>query len=227
MSEQSLPLIFAIVIAVTYYYTNRFKIKHRVYSQKILSFAAGVSITYVLLELFPAFTEVALSISKLLFVSILLGFIAHHLIEKEIYKHNRDHELIKLLTLEENIFSFVYHIILGIVLVTFAKESTIEGVLAFVPILTFTLVSTLPMAPHPTKIKTLFMSSSTIIGALLALLWEKIPLWLEFSLIGLATGVLLYTVIRHHIPFGRKGRIGYFTLGFVLYSLFIIMTWYV
>jgi hypothetical protein len=227
MSNEVLPLIFAIIIAITHYQTGIIKLKKKHYSYKILSFSAGISITYVLLELFPTFTEVALSISKLLFVSILLGFILHHLIEKEIYKHNRDHDLIKLLSLEENLFSFVYHVILGFVLFTLAKESAIEGILAFIPILTFTLVSTLPMAPNPNKSRTLLMSLSTVIGVFIAYFWKTIPLWFEYSLIGLATGVLLYTVIRHHIPFGRKGRIGYFTAGFVLYSLFIILTWYV
>lgn len=221
------PLIFSVIIAFTYYYTNRLYIKNKPYYQKILSFAAGISITYVLLELFPTFTEVALEINKFLFVSILLGFIIHHLIEKEIYLHNKKHELMKLLSMQENIFSFIYHIILGIILVTLYKGDPVEGVLAFVPILTFTLASTLPMKPHPTRLKALFMSSSTIIGVLVALLWTSMPLWLEFFLIGLATGVLLYTIIRHQIPFGSEGRIGYFTLGFTFYALFIMMTWYI
>lgn len=227
MVIEYLPLIFSLVIAFTYYYTNQLDIKNKPYYQKILSFSAGISITYVLLELFPTFTEVALNITKFLFVTILFGFIIHHLIEKEIYLHNRKHELMKLLSMEENIFSFIYHIILGIILVTLYRGNPVDGVLAFIPILTFTLASTLPMASHPTRKKALFMSSSTVIGTVLALLWKTIPIELEFSLIGLATGVLLYTVIRHHIPFGRKGRIGYFTLGFTLYALFIIMTWYV
>jgi len=227
MVTEYLPLIFSFIIASTYYYANGIKIKNKPYYQKILSFTSGVSITYVLLELFPAFTEVALNITKFLFVTILLGFIIHHIIEKEIYKHNRNHELMKLLSLEENVFSFIYHIILGIILVTLYKGDPVDGVLAFIPILTFTLASTLPMASHLTKKKALFMSSSTIIGSSLALLWRTIPIELEFSLIGLATGVLLYTVIRHQIPFGRGGRIGYFTMGFTIYALFIIITWYI
>ena len=99
--------------------------------------------------------------------------------------------------------------------------------MALIPILTFTLVRTLPMQPHHSKLKADLMSSSTIIGVFIALIWKGIPLWFEFSLIGLAIGILLYTVIRHHIPFGRKGKTGYFTLGFVLYALLIIITWYI
>jgi len=227
MIKSYLPFIFAVIIGITYYITNRLDIKQKKYYHIIISFAAGVSITYILLELFPNFTEVALSISKLLFLSILLGFIIHHIIEKEIYKHSRDHELIKFLSLEENVFSFVYHVILGIILVVFVKESMLEGILAFIPILTFTLVSTLPMKPHNSKWQTAFMSGSTLFGVLIATLWEGMPLWLEFSLVGLATGVLLYTVIRHHIPFGNKGRIGYFTLGFIIYAFLITISWYI
>lgn len=224
MINTSIPLIFALIIGITYYYTNGLDIKHKNYYHKIISFAAGVSITYVLLELIPVFAEATFSINKLLFISLLGGFIIHHLIEKEIYKHNRSHELIKLLSFEENLFSFTYHIILGVILVAFTRGHILEGILAFIPILTFTLVSTLPMAPHPTKTKAIFMASATFIGAVIAVLWVM-PLWLESALIGLAIGVLLYTVIRHHIPFGRKGRVGYFTLGFVIYSCLIILTW--
>ncbi|PIN73270.1 hypothetical protein COV20_03500 [Candidatus Woesearchaeota archaeon CG10_big_fil_rev_8_21_14_0_10_45_16] len=222
-----LPLVFGIVIAVTHYYANRVKVRRRHYSQKVISFAAGISITYVLLELFPTFTEVALSISKLLFISLLIGFITHHLIEKEIYKHNRSHQLVKLISIEENVFSFVYHVILGVVFVTLFQESLLEGIIAFIPILTFTLVSTLPMEPHHSKWKAALMASSTVLGVLFALLWKTIPVGFEFFLVGLATGVLLFTVIRHHIPFGRDGNIGYFTIGFITYALFIVMTWYI
>jgi len=220
-----LPLIFSIVIGLTYYYVNKLKIKNRPGHEKLLSIAAGVSVTYILLELFPSFTEVAFIINRYLFVTILLGFVIHHLIEKEIYQHNQRNELVKLLTVEENVFSFSYHIILGIILVVFSRQSFIQGILAFVPILTFTLVSTIPLRTHNSKPKAIALASSTLIGVLLAITL-KIPLWFEFSLIGTAIGILLYTIIRHHIPFGRKGNVSYFVLGTLLYTAFIVLTWH-
>ena len=104
MIETYFPLLFAVIVALTHYFTNILNIKHKPYYQNILSFASGISITYVLLELFPTFTEIAQSISKFMFITILIGFIIHHLIEKRIYQHNHRAELVKLLSLEDNIF---------------------------------------------------------------------------------------------------------------------------
>ena len=223
-----LPILFAVLAGVTYYFSNKFDVKHKPYYQRLMSFSAGVSIVYVLLELFPTFTEGAFAINKLVFVSVPIGFISHHLAEKYIYQHNKRHQLIKNLTFEENVFSFVYHIILGIVLVTFTQQNIVKGALFAVPLITFTFVSTLPTNPH-TKIKKAFLlASSTLIGTLFALFaWTHRPPWAEASLTGIALGVLLFTVIRHHIPFGRNGRIGAFTVGFLVYSILIITSWYV
>ena len=228
MIENILPFVFAVFAGLTYFFSNKFDIKHKKYYYKILSFSAGVSITYVLLELFPTFTEGAIDINKLLFISVAAGFISHHLVEKYIYQHNSRHELVKNLTFEENVFSFVYHIILGIVIVTFTKQSILRGTLFFLPLVSYTFVSTLPTNPHSSIKKSVLLSASTLIGVLLAVfVWTTRQLWIEFSLIGIALGVMLFTVIRHHIPFGRRGKIWYFSLGFIIYSMLIIGSWFV
>jgi len=225
--EKILPLILALVLSITYYLSNRYRIKSKKFGKKIISFSAGVSITYVLLELFPTFTEGALQIDKVLFISIPLGFIAHHIIEKEIYKHTDQHDLVRLLSVEDQVFSFVYHFIIGMILFTFVRLSIVEGVLFFIPILSYTFVSTLSGKPHSSKLKTVLISSATVLGALVALIWANIPLHLEYFLMGLALGVLLFTVIRHHVPFGKEGQVGYFSIGFLIYSVLIIISWYV
>ncbi|MBU0459679.1 MAG: hypothetical protein KJ597_04320 [Nanoarchaeota archaeon] len=227
MVNNYLPILLAVIISITYYYSNKYKIKHKEWNRKIVSFSAGVSITYLLLELFPTFTEAALSLDKIIFISIPIGFIIHHILEKEIYIHNKRRELIRMLTLEENVFSFVYHLIIGVTLVTFAKGSATSALLFFIPMLSFTFLSNLPANSHPLKIKAIFLSSATLIGAITALLWTTIPTWLEISLMGLAIGILLFTIIRHHIPFGRRGHIGYITIGFIIYSILIIVSWYI
>jgi hypothetical protein len=227
MENIFLPLLLAVIVSFAYYYSNKHTIKHKEWNKKIVSFSAGVSITYVLLELFPTFTEASLRIDRLVYLSVPIGFIVHHIIEKEIYKHNSKIELIRMLTLEEHVFSFIYHIILGMILVTFARGSATEALLLAIPILSYTFLSNLPANRHPIKSKAIFLSSATVIGTVIALLWKSIPYWLEFFLIGVAIGVLLYTVIRHHIPFGSKGKVGYFTLGFAIYSILIVLNWFI
>ncbi|HLD79944.1 MAG TPA: hypothetical protein VJA18_05265 [Candidatus Nanoarchaeia archaeon] len=220
-----LPILFAFIIAITHYSINRLHNNCSRYHFEIISFSAGVSITYVLLDLFPNFTVAALSIHKLLFISLLLGFSAHHIIEKEIYQHKHRKKLVQDLSFQEEAFYFFDHLVLGFVLVSLFRQDIMGGMIAFLPILAFTIVSALRIK-HSTRIKTAIAASATAIGVLLSLALGAIPEWLQVSLTGLASGLLLYTVIRHHIPFGREGRPFYFGLGFVLYSLFIIMTWY-
>jgi hypothetical protein len=226
IDQYYLPVLLAVIISFAHYYSRKFTIIHKEYSRKIVSFSAGLSITYVLLELFPRFTETAINISQFIYIAIPLGFIIHHVIEKEIYKHNSKVELIKMLSLEETVFSFVYHIIIGIILVTFARGSATQAILFSIPMVSYTFLSNLPANPHPLKIKAIFLSSATLIGTAIAMIWKNLPIEVEFSLIGIAIGVLLYTIIRHHIPFGKKGHIGYFTLSFVLYTLLIVASWY-
>ncbi len=226
IDQYYLPVLLAVIISFAHYYSRKFSIKHKEYSRKIISFSAGVSITYVLLELFPSFTEAAISLSRFVYISIPLGFIIHHVIEKEIYKNNTKQELVRMLSLEETVFSFIYHIIIGIILVTFARGSATQAILFSIPMVSYTFLSNLPANPHPLKIKAIFLSSATLIGTAIAVIWGNIPKEVEFSLIGVAIGVLLYTIIRHHIPFGKKGHIGYFTLSFILYTALIVASWY-
>jgi len=223
-----IAVFFAFIISITEFVTKKLDIRHKIYFPSILSFSAGVSTTYVLLELFPLFSEAAFSINKILFLSLLIGFISHHLAEKTIYKHNRSHELVKMLSLEENIFYYIYHVILGIVLVVLINQSFVEGIFFAISIFAFTIVSNLPSTPHRSNKRMILLSSSTFVGTLIGLfIWDLIPAWFEFTLIGLVTGVLLFTITRHHIPHGRKGRLGYFVFGFILFTILIVGKWFV
>tara|TARA_B100000315_G_C14495737_1_gene549870 strand:- start:461 stop:1147 length:687 start_codon:yes stop_codon:yes gene_type:complete len=223
-----LALILAFLISITYYYSNKHSIKYSKKRNKIISFSAGVSITYVLLELFPTFTELASSVHKLLFLSILFGFIIHHVIEKEIHQHISKTHLKRVLGQEENVFSFVYHIIIGIVLVKFIKQDLIQSLLFFVPLASYTFLNTLPTKPHSSKGKSFFLAGATILGVIIGLFTQNyITIGLEAALIGLITGVLLFAVIRHHLPFGKEGEPKYFMVGFLIYSILIIVSWYI
>jgi len=101
------PLFLAFIVGLAEYFGKSLDLQHKAYYRKIVSFSAGISVTYILLELFPTFAKGAFEIHNLLFISLLIGFISHHVIEKEIYKHNRTHELVRMLSLEENTFYYV------------------------------------------------------------------------------------------------------------------------
>jgi hypothetical protein len=224
--EVIIAVFFALLISLTEYISKTLNLKRKPYYNNIISFTAGVSITYILLELLPVFAERAFSINKAIFLTLLIGFISHHVVEKEIYQHNKRHELIKKLSLEESIFYYIYHVILGIVLVTLMSNNVSEGLFFVTSIFAFTIASNLPASPHKSKWRTLILSSSTLVGAIFAAaIGVHLPVWLEVSLIGLVAGVLLFTVTRHHIPYRRKGNIAFFVLGFFLYGLLIAIKW--
>jgi hypothetical protein len=157
---------------------------------------------------------------------VLAGFISYHLIEKETYLHHEKRGLVKLLSIEENVFAFSYHIILGIILLIFTRQGAVRGITFFIPVVLFTLASTLPQVPHQSRIRAAFFSSGTLLGVLVTIPLLPLHHTIESALIGFVVGVLLFTVTRHHIPFGRHGRPSYFLLGFIMYSLLLMSSWY-
>ena len=228
MAVYFIAILLAAFLALAYHFGNQFNLKKKSYNNELISFSAGISITYLILELFPKFTAGALQINKLLFISVLFGFIIHHLIEKNIYTHHHlKNELKRLLNLEENIFSFVYHLVIGILLVFFLKENLVQGFLFFIPIFSFTLINSLSTEPHNSFVDSLINSSASLIGVVLTILfYDLASLWFFYLMLGLITGILMFSVTRHHIPFGKKGKPGYFIMAFLIYSLVIISSWY-
>ncbi|MDP3734269.1 MAG: hypothetical protein Q8R37_03490 [Nanoarchaeota archaeon] len=223
-----LSLLFAAIVMAVEYWSKKIDVRHKRYIEKLISFSAGVSITYALLGLLPFFAETALAIDKLLFFSLVFGFAIHHIVEKKIYQYNHRFQLLKVISLEENIFYYIYHFILGIVLVTLTQQDMTAGILLFVSIIFYTIIHNLPQESYKNKLKALFLSTSTLVGAIFAVfIWTQRALWIEFSLIGMATGVVLFTVTRHHLPFGRKGDVRYFILGVISYTALLILKGYV
>ncbi|MBI2125674.1 hypothetical protein HYU08_03915 [Candidatus Woesearchaeota archaeon] len=220
-----LPILFALIIVATHYLVSKLHHNCNKFHFEIISFSAGVSIAYVLLELLQNFIEAALSIHKLVFISLLIGFSIHHIIEKEIYQHKHRQALRRYLSFEEEAFSFFDQVVLGFVLVSLFKESFMAGAIAFLPILAFTIVNALN-SKHSTELKIVVAASATMVGTLINVALGDLPAWLQVSLHGLASGLILFTVTRHHIPFGRDGRPKYFAFGVLASSLIIITTWY-
>jgi hypothetical protein len=226
MVKVLIPFVMAIVLGIVYHFANRVDLKKKQYYAAAISFSSGLSITYVLLSLFPDFTEGALVLSRVLYFSVLFGFIVHHISEKFIYLNHPKHDIIKLLTLEEHVFYFIYHFILGILIVFFTKESIIDSLLFFIPILAYTLISSLATEPYEKWHHSWIASSATIWGVIfVTFIWTTIPLWFYYGLLGLVVGVLLYSIVRHHIPFAEKGNPFYFLVGTAVYSALVIASW--
>jgi hypothetical protein len=221
-----LPILLGAIMAVAHYYSEDFCVRCKEQYNSLLSFSAGISVTYLFLDLLPAFSDTAARTSKFLFLTILLSFILLHVVEKYIYKNAANDKIRRDLALEDSIVSFVYHFIIGMLLVTFTLQSWFTGILFFIPVLLYTMVSTLPVdAPRMQSAK-IVLSLSTPLGALFSFfVYTRPTAIVTTALLGLVIGVLTYTVMRHSIPQGKKGEPLYFVLGVMMYSLLIISTW--
>lgn len=229
MTSEILAIIFALIIALAYHFGNQFIFKKKNVRNKLISFSAGISVTYLILELFPRFTAGALEIGQLIFLSVLFGFITHHLIEKNIYQHHHlKQDLKRLLSLEENIFSFFYHLIVGVLMIYLLKGHLVDGLLFFIPILSFTLINSLTTEPHISLVDSILNSSACLIGVISTIfIYDHIPAWFFYSILGFIIGIMMFSITRHHVPFGKKGKPEYFFIAFVIYSIIIIVSWYV
>jgi len=222
-----IEVIFGVFYIVIHYLTSvidSFIHKHR---YKLMSFAGGISIAYILLSLLPELYQGVEHLNNLLFLFILLGFTIIHLVEKYLYKHEKKKQLRKNLNEVHKISILIYQIILGTLLVGFLSKSLIDGILFFIPTGFHTLIgstSLLELHSEINKIERLLLYSSTLIGVLIALFFN-LGIVITHILLAIISGALLYMVIRESLPRGSKGAPTYFVEGTLIYTIVIIVTW--
>lgn len=224
-----LPVVLGLVLAVVHYFSDRIHPEDPVIKHKLVSFVAGISITYIFLLLLPEVYKGIESLEKFLFLFILAGFASFHLIEKHIYQHESKETLHEELRVAHSAMFFFYHLIIGIILVGLVNINAVGGILFFVPILFHTAVSSaslkgIHISIRKTILLKIILSCSTLFGVLIAY-FVMVPSPVLHSLLGFIVGSLLYIVIRDSIPKETEGKAIYFVLGVVVYALIIWFTW--
>ncbi|MFO8077887.1 MAG: hypothetical protein R6U21_04530 [Thermoplasmatota archaeon] len=218
-------VLLAVILGVVQFFSEQIINTCGNYYTHVISFSAGISITYVFVDLFPHFSRSVVQFDQILFVTVLFGFIFVHLVEKYVYQHSSDTLLDERLQNLNQFISFFYHMVLGIVIFDFTEQGLIEALLIFIPILIFTAVSTLPVRRHPSSLVHLFVSSSTVIGVVLAGIFiDYLQGFVQIGLVGFVIGGLLFSVIRHSIPQGKKGKPLMFILGVIIYTPIVLWT---
>ena len=130
---------------------------------------------------------------------------------------------------EHSIVFFIYHFILGIILVQLLSVSLVKGLLFFIIILFHSTLSTASLKEiHQKMVKKkifkIILSVSTLIGIVFAL-FINLPQVIHFILIGFIAGALLYIVVRDVIPKQADSKLMYFLFGALLYMVLIMLTW--
>ncbi len=212
-------------MSIVHYFSERIGIKFKKCNSELASFSAGLSIAYIFLVLFPEFSYGISQENRLLFVSILFGFGILHLIEKYIYQHYPKAKVLKELALEDSTISFIYHFIIGMIIVSFFNKTFSDGLLFFIPVMFYTAVSTLPVNMTKSKIVKFILASSTTLGVLFSMfIYGSNTHHLAYILLlGFIIGALCFTVIRHSLPNGKKGKPLFFIIGVVIYSIIIFL----
>ncbi len=220
-----IPLFFAAAVGLADYYSNSIRVQCGSYFNIFSSAAGGVTVAYLFVQLLPEFVEGVLQLNKLLFLSVLAGFSMVHVIEKYIYQHSAIRMLKKELAVEDSSIQFVYSFIIGLLLVEFWKESSLQLVLLFVPVLLHSAMSGLPLDTSDSKKIQIFPAIAPLLGGFYAWLAGGVPDQVKFTLIGIITGALIFSVTRHHLPFGKRGSPEWFIIGVLAYSAIIVASW--
>ena len=218
-------ILLGLLMGLAHYFSEEILRKFKSHKWAFLSFSAGISITYIFLSLFPRFVSGVSKENKFLFLSILLGFVIFHVIEKYIYKQKlTEYKRLKEVAIEDSIISFIYHFIIGMMIVNFFNHSFFEGVLFFIPVMLYTSVDTIPVDRTKSNIMKVILGFSTLLGILFStFVYKNIDFRIYLVLLGFIIGVLTFTVTRHSIPSGKKGSPLFFLFGVIIYSTIILL----
>ena len=223
-------IIMGIVLAVVSYFSEQFHLLRHINRAKFISLTGGIFLTYLILHLLPQLYLGDLFLNRLSVIFVLVGFSGFHLLEKYIYHHEKSVEALRRELKEaHSIAFFIYHFVLGIVLVSVVNANVWQGVLFYIPLLLITAVSSLSLKSihgiiRQQRAVKLLLSVSTLLGIGLGFVVSLSPLIFSI-LLGLVVGVLMFITLMDSIPKEKEGNPFFFVLGVALYSLIIGITW--
>ena len=227
MTFHIVSIILAGILSFSDYLTEHIFSKKLRTNQKLVSFSAGVAISYIVLELFPQIAQSALIDGKKLFLFALLGFVSLNLIEQYVYKEIG--RLRNLSSYHRSIhiaYFFVYNFLIGAVLAVFAAKGLKQTLLFFVPFLLYIIAEILPQEfEFKSSISKVLYSMAPVFGAILGVYSIGFFASVFGETISFMTGTLLYIGIRESLPSDRAEKPVYFVIGVLIYTLIIYMSW--
>lgn len=197
------------------------------YSEEIVSFTSGVSITYIFVELVPEFYRIAAGTTDMIFVFPLLGFSSIHLLEKYIAMSGFQQERMRKDYGEiHSAFLFVYYGALGYLVASLLAESAVSGLLFFLPIILHIAVSSFSVTElhesfvERTGVKTA-ISLAPLIGVFLHS-QQFISVGQFNPVFGTVIGMFFYVAIRDSMPDEDRGDPLEYILGALIYLALIV-----
>ena len=253
MTFHLLSLILAGILSFADYVTEHIFSEKLRKNQKLVSFSAGVAISYIILNLFPEISTYALIDGRKIFLYGLFGFVSLNLIEQYIYKGigklkhlscmrerclrvrrassrtTRSHARVQLSTYHKNIhiiYFFIYNLFIGAILAIFASKGLAQTLLFFIPFLLYIIVEILPQEfKFKSNTIKVFYSMAPLFGTIFGINYISFVTSIFGELISFVTGTLLYIVIRESLPSDEAEKPLYFMIGVLFYTLIIFMSW--
>src|SRR3989338_4230919 len=224
-------LTVGLILTIVNYFGELLTEKIKAHSRsKMISFGAGISISYLFLLLLPDLYEGVSVINKVIFIYILFGFSVFHALEKHIYQHVDRERLHIELKEAHSLAFFIYHFTLGLVAVRLFAVNIFSGILFFIPITFHTLVSGVSMEEIHYKIneRTIirFLLSLAPLAGVLFGLTVNISQIVFFMILAFIIGAFVYITIRDILPKEKKGYLEYFLTRVIFYSIAIVAVWF-
>lgn len=231
-----LGLILAFLLGLLHFFSEEFYLKYfQEHHKALMSFAAGVSVTYLLTHLIPDILLESLKFeilqSKLIFSYLLAGFVVFHLVEKYVQQHVKSKMLLKDLRWIHFVSLFVYHAVIGIMIIHYAEEGFKYAFFFAVPValnlvvlnISFHNVHKEDSRPKGNYIFNIIGSLAVLAGAIFALKY-KLPLSIVLSGAAFVAGSLMFIVIRETVPKEKEGSGWIFLLGILVYWLLVYVS---
>ena len=221
-----LAIVFSTILALVHFFSHKIEIKSKLWNTRLISFVAGISVTYVFLSLLPEAYGSFERFDRLIFVFIVAGFTAVHVAEKYFYKNSHRKSELQLNLKEVHSASFfLYYFLLGTILVDLSSQGPIRATLFFIPILFYAAVGLVSLNKIHTKVvgSKLFkaiLSTSTIAGALLAEFLFSTRIIFD-TLFAFVIGAFIYIALIDFIPKEKNGNPLFFTIGTIIYTILI------
>jgi hypothetical protein len=227
-----LGIFLGLVLSVFHFVWESMAHKLHPYRKNILSFGFGVSASYVFMQLLPDLYTGISELNNGIFVVVLIGFTIMHLIELYSFKltESKRYQFKKEVAFEHSVAFFIYHFMLGVILVNFIKISVPQGIFFFAPLLFYTVVSSLSLAEIDEKVSRnavykILLSSSSLLGTIAATYFFTLDIRQFYTLLAFITGSILYVIVRDTVPRYESGRPLWFIAGVLLYMLTSVYYW--
>lgn len=198
------------------------------YREEVISFTAGASITYIFVQLLPEFHRIALDSTELIFVFPLAGFSSIHLLEKYLAKSGIPEEQVRKDYGEiHSVFLLLYHGAIGYLIASLLAESTVSGLLFFIPVVMHIAVSSFSLSElHESVARRPGVKVAVSVAPLLGVVFHQagiVSRQLFDPLFGTVIGMFFYVVIRDSIPGEEVGCPREFIVGMLVYLSVILV----